>query len=263
MSLNLGTLHAMVREGEKIAVLTCYDASFARLMDSAGVDVLLVGDSLGNVVQGESSTLPVTLDNMVYHATCVNRGVARSFVVVDMPFGSYQESPVQAFRNAAPLLAAGAQMVKIEGGMHMVDTVRFLVERGVPVCAHIGLTPQSVHQLGGYRVQGKKEEDAERLFESARALEDAGAGLIVLEAIPAVLAERISAQLAIPTIGIGAGAGCDGQVLVSYDMLGIYSGRKPRFVRDFLAEAGTVSGAISAYVRAVKDGSFPGPEHSY
>jgi 3-methyl-2-oxobutanoate hydroxymethyltransferase len=254
----------MRAEGEKIAVLTCYDASFAALLERNGVDVLLVGDSLGNVLQGHSSTLPVTLEQMAYHTGCVARGAKRPFIVADMPFGSYQESPAQALRSAVPLMAAGAQMVKLEGGAFMAETVRFLVERGVPVCAHIGLTPQSVHQLGGYRVQGKTDAGAQQMKQDAAALQDAGAALIVLEMVPAPLAAEITRSLAtMATIGIGAGPDCDGQVLVLHDMLGVYPGRKAKFVRNFMDGAASIDDAVKAYVKAVRNGSFPGAEHCY
>lgn len=254
----------MKREGEKIAMLTGYDASFAALEDRCGVDVILVGDSLGNVIQGKTSTLPVTMEHMVYHTECVAHQALRPMVVGDLPFGAYHESQEQAIRNAGRLLAAGAEMVKLEGGEVMAETVHFLTARGVPVCAHIGLTPQSVHALGGYRVQGRDEAGAARMKNDALALEQAGAALMVLEMVPAVLAGEISKMLtACATIGIGAGKDCDGQVLVLYDMLGLYPGRKGRFVKDFMAEAQSIEGAVSAYVRAVKDGSFPTPGHSY
>lgn len=262
--VTLPELARMKREKDRIAMLTGYDASFAALEDRCGVDVVLIGDSLGNVLQGKSSTLPVTMEHMVYHTECVGPIVERAMVVTDMPFGSYHESKEQAIRNAVRLLAAGAEMVKLEGGAVMAETVHFLVERGVPVCAHIGLTPQSVHALGGYRVQGRGEAAAERMRADARALEQAGASLMVLEMVPAALAGEISALLtACATIGIGAGKDCDGQVLVLHDMLGIYPGKKGRFVKDFMAEAQSIEGAVKAYVAAVKDGSFPGPEHSY
>lgn len=261
------TLHELARmraAGEKIAVLTCYDASFAAVLDRCGVDVVLIGDSLGNVIQGQTTTLPVTIEHMVYHTACVARGAKRPFVIGDMPFGSFQESPAQAMRNAVQLMAAGAQMVKIEGGAHMAETVRFLVERGVPVCAHVGLTPQSVHQLGGYRVQGKTDAGAQQLKSDALALQDAGAALIVLEMVPTAVASEITNSLTtMATIGIGAGGGCSGQVLVLYDMLGVFPGRKARFVRNFMAGAPGIDDAIKAYVEAVKDGSFPAPEHGY
>lgn len=262
--ITLPELARMKHAGEKIAMLTGYDASFAALEDRCGVDVILVGDSLGNVIQGRTSTLPVTMEHMVYHVACVANQALRPMVVGDMPFGAYHESQEQAIRNAARLLAAGAEMVKLEGGAVMAETVRFLVERGVPVCTHIGLTPQSVHALGGYRVQGRDEATAARMQADARILEDAGAALMVLEMVPAVLATEITRALKVcATIGIGAGPGCDGQVLVLYDMLGLYPGKKGRFVKDFMATAQSIEGAVGAYVTAVKDGSYPAPEHCY
>ncbi len=256
-------LAKMRANGEKIAVLTCYDASFAQLCDSAGVDALLIGDSLGMVLQGHDSTLPVRLADIAYHTACVARGCRRPLVIADMPFGSFQESPQRALRHASQLMAAGAQMVKMEGGIEMAETTHFLTSRGLPVCAHVGLTPQSVHQLGGYRVQGRDESGASRLLADAQAQQDAGATLIVLEAVPQALAAQVSAQLAIPSIGIGASADCSGQVLVLHDMLDIASGRKARFVRNFMAGQASIAAAIAAYVAAVKDGSFPAAEHCY
>ena len=249
--------------GEKIAVLTCYDASFAVVCDAVGVDALLIGDSLGMVLQGHDSTLPVTLSDIAYHTACVARGSRRPLVIADMPFGSFQESPQRALRNAVTLMAAGAQMVKIEGGVELAETTRFLTARGIPVCAHVGLTPQSVHQLGGYRVQGRDDSGAARLIADALAQQEAGAGLIVLEAIPQGLAAEVTGRLAIPTIGIGASRECSGQVLVLHDMLDVSAGKKARFVRNFMAGQTSIAGAIAAYVNAVKDGSFPGPENCY
>ena len=263
MTTTLTGLQALRAKGEKIAVLTCYDASFATLLEASGVDVLLVGDSLGMVLQGHASTLPVTLDDMIYHTNCVARAAQRAFIVSDMPFGTFQASPQEAFEHAARLLAAGAHMVKLEGGAVMADTVAFLTRRGIPVCAHIGLTPQSVHQLGGYRVQGRSTADAQQLVQDARALEAAGAGLVVLETIPALLAAEITAQLDIPTIGIGAGGECSGQVLVLYDMLDIYPGRKARFVKNYMQGAASIADAVARYVREVKAGTFPGAEHGF
>jgi len=263
MRASLSTLQKRVREGEKLAVLTCYDASFATLLENAGVDVLLVGDSLGMVVQGEETTLPVSMDDMVYHTRCVAHGAKKAFIVADMPFGSYQQGPAQAMRNAAKLMAAGAQMVKLEGGTAMAKTVAFLIERGIPVCGHVGLTPQSVHQLGGYKVQGKGDAASQKLIEDALALQQAGAGLLVLEAIPAALAQQVTQQLAIPTIGIGAGPDCAGQVLVLYDLLGIYPGRPPKFARNFLAGTVSIPAAVERYVKAVKSGEFPASEHCF
>jgi 3-methyl-2-oxobutanoate hydroxymethyltransferase len=261
--VTLTALQKIAQDGGKITMLTCYDASFASMLDHAGVDTLLIGDSLGNVIQGHDSTLPVTMDAMVYHTVCVARGSKKAFIIADMPFGSFQASPAQAFENAARLMAAGAQMVKLEGGAVMVDTVAFLVSRGVPVCGHLGLTPQSVHQLGGYRVQGREEAAARQLVADAEALSVAGAGMIVLEAVPAKLAAEVTRRAAALTIGIGAGLDCDGQVLVLHDMLDIYPGKKARFVKNFMAGAGSIQAAIEAYVREVKAQEFPGPEHSF
>ena len=259
MRLTLTHFAKLRGSGEKIVMLTAYDASFARLADQAGVEILLVGDSLGMVVQGHDSTLPVTMEQMEYHVGMVARGSQTALVVADMPFASYQASREIAFANAARLLVAGAQVVKLEGGTAMADTVRFLVERGIPVCAHVGLTPQSVHQLGGYRVQ----RDAERLLEDARAIEQAGAAMLVLEAIPATLGKQVTEALGIPTIGIGAGKDCSGQVLVLHDMLDIYPGRKARFVRNFMQGAPSIAEALRRYVEAVKTGAFPAPEHTF
>ena len=252
-------LRKLRESGEKIVMLTCYEASFAALCDAAGVDTVLVGDSLGMVVQGHDSTLPVTMEQMEYHVGMVARGSKQALIVADMPFGSYQPSREAAFSNAARLMVAGAQMVKLEGGVAMAETVHFLVERGIPVCGHVGLVPQSVHALGGYRVQ----RDADRILQDARAIEQAGAALLVLEAIPASAATEVTAALAIPTIGIGAGKDCSGQVLVLHDMLGIYPGRKARFVRNFMDGASSVQDAIRRYVEAVRTGAFPAPEHSF
>ncbi len=263
MRTTLTTLQTMRSKGEKIAVLTCYDASFAALLEANGVDILLIGDSLGMVLQGYETTLPVTLDDMVYHTACVARGAKKAFIVADMPFGTFQNSPQEAFVHAAPLMVAGAQMVKLEGGASMVETVRFLTERGIPVCGHIGLTPQSVHQMGGYRVQGKESAAAQQLLQDAVALEQAGAGMIVLEAIPALLAAEITAALSIPTIGIGAGAACSGQVLVLHDILDIYPGKKARFVKNYMQGAQSIADAVARYVREVKAGEFPSSEHGF
>ena len=263
MRTTLTNLQALRDKDEKIAVLTCYDASFAALLETHGVDVLLVGDSLGMVLQGHESTLPVTLDEMVYHTACVTRGAKQSFIVADMPFGTSQVSPEKTFKHAVRLMGAGAQMVKLEGGVAMADTIEFLTQRGIPVCAHIGLTPQSVHQMGGYRIQGKSKADAQRLLNDATAVSDAGAGMVVLETIPALLATEITAQLNIPTIGIGAGAGCSGQVLVLHDMLDIYQGKKARFVKNYMQGANSIADAVAHYVAEVKSGAFPGSEHSY
>ena len=260
--VTLSTLQHMRTHGEKIAVLTGYDASFARAMDEAGVDVILVGDSLGMVVQGQTSTLPVKLSEMTYHTRCVARGAKRAFIVSDLPFATYQQSPEQAFASAAKLMSAGAHMVKLEGGAVMLDTVRFLTSRGIPVCAHLGLLPQSVNQLGGYKVQGRDSVAAQQLKADALAMQHAGAGLLVLEAIPSALAGEVTAALTIPTIGIGAGADCSGQVLVLYDMLGLYP-HPPRFSKNFMQDAGSIPAALSAYVQAVKSSAFPSAEHGF
>jgi len=244
-------------------MLTCYDASFAALLEAQGVDVLLVGDSLGMVLQGLETTLPVTLADMIYHTACVARGAKQSFIISDMPFGTSQISPQETFAHAVRLMVAGAQMVKLEGGAVMLETVRFLTARGIPVCAHIGLTPQSVHQLGGYRVQGKESAVAQQLLEDAIALERAGAAMIVLELVPALLAAEITAQLSVPTIGIGAGASCSGQVLVLYDMLDIYPGKKARFVKNYMQGADSIAAAVNSYVAEVKSGCFPAPENGF
>ena len=263
MKITVQTLMKLAHEGQKITMLTCYDASFAATLDEAGVETLLVGDSLGMVMQGADSTLPVSLEEMAYHVRCVARGARNALIIGDMPFGSYQESPQQAFASAARLMQAGAHMVKLEGGAFMADTTRFLVERGIPVCSHIGLTPQYVNTFGGYRVQGKSEDDAARIRADARALADAGASMVLMECVPAALAGAITAELPVPTIGIGAGPEVSGQVLVIYDMLGVYPGKKARFVKNFMPEAGSIAGAVKAYVHAVKNGSFPAAEHCF
>jgi 3-methyl-2-oxobutanoate hydroxymethyltransferase len=254
----------MKADGRRIVALTAYDASFARVLDANDVDVVLVGDSLGMVVQGHNSTLPVTVEDMVYHTACVARGLRSALLIADLPFQSYA-TPERALDASTPMLAAGgASMVKLEGAGPMLETIHFLSEREIPVCAHLGLTPQSVLRLGGYRVQGREQAAAERLLADAQAVAAAGAELLVLECVPSLLAAEITAQLAIPTIGIGAGSSCDGQILVLHDMLGINSGhRRPRFVKNFLAGAGSIDAAIKAYSDAVRDGSFPGPEHGY
>jgi 3-methyl-2-oxobutanoate hydroxymethyltransferase len=263
--LTVPGLRKMKADRERIAALTAYDASFARALDAAGVDLVLVGDSLGMVVQGHTSTLPVSVDDIVYHTACVARGLHAALLVADMPFQSYA-TPERALDAATRMLAqGGASMVKLEGAGPLLDSIRFLAERDIPVCAHLGLTPQSVLRLGGYRVQGREQAAAGRLRADARAVQDAGADLLVLECVPSALAAEVTAELAIPTIGIGAGPDCDGQILVLHDMLGINSGhRRPRFVRDFLAGGdGTIAGALEAYVRAVKSGEFPTAEHGY
>jgi 3-methyl-2-oxobutanoate hydroxymethyltransferase len=256
----LAELHA---SGEPITMLTCYDASYATLLDDVGIECLLIGDSLGMVVQGHDSTLPVTLQDVAYHVRCVARGNRYAWIVADMPFGTFQARPEDALANAVRLMQAGAKMVKLEGGDWLVPTVQLLARAGIPVCAHLGLTPQSVYALGGYRVQGRSPEAAARLLADAQALQQAGATMLVLEMVPAALAGEVTRQLAIPTIGIGAGSACSGQVLVLHDMLDVFPGRKPRFVRNFMAGADSVRGAIEAYRDAVKARTFPGPEHGY
>ncbi len=265
--ITLTTLQEMKKAGEKFTCLTAYDSSFAALLDAAGVEVLLVGDSLGMVIQGQESTLPVTLDEMIYHTRCVARGCRRALLMADMPFLS-DVDPRQAVSNAGRLMKeGGAQMVKLEGGAMQLETVRRLAGQGIPVCAHLGLQPQSVHKLGGYRVQGRDQESARRIHDDALALQDAGADLLLLECVPASLAARIRDALRIPVIGIGAGPDCDAQVLVLYDMLGITPGKRPRFSHDFLSdpEAGPtdVAGAVRRYVEAVKSGAFPASRHCF
>lgn len=261
-AVTVSSLLNMKNAGEKIAMLTCYDASFASLMDRCGVDMVLVGDSLGNVLQGHSTTLPVTLADIAYHTASVTRGNRSAFVAADMPFGTYA-TPQSAFDNAVKLMQAGAQMVKLEGGAWLVDTVKFLTERGVPVFAHLGLTPQSVHRLGGFKVQGKKAEDVEQLKADAIALQAAGASLLLLEAIPTSVGKEVTELLDIPTIGIGAGPDCSGQVLVMHDMLGVFPGKTARFVRNFMDGQSSIEGAIRAYVEAVKESVFPASEHCF
>ena len=246
-----------------IAMLTCYDASFASLLDQAGVDILLIGDSLGMVLQGHDSTMPVTIDQMIYHTECVARAKTKAWVLVDMPFGSYQESPEQAYNNAARLVAAGAQMVKLEGGAWLAPTVKFLTDRGIPVCAHLGLTPQSVHALGGYRVQGRDQAAADQLIADAKLLQNHGADMVLVELIPTPLGKRLEEELTVPTIGIGAGPHTTGQVLVLHDILDVSPGKKARFVKNYLREAGTIQGAVERFVAEVKSGAYPGPEHGF
>ncbi|WP_407656057.1 3-methyl-2-oxobutanoate hydroxymethyltransferase [Lampropedia hyalina] len=260
--VSLPRLADMHARGEKITMLTAYDATFAAVADQAGVDTILVGDSLGMVCQGRHSTVGVSLEHMRYHTECVARGVRRvqgtAWVVADLPFGSYQESREQALRNATVLMEAGAHMVKLEGGGWTAPTVEFLVARGIPVCGHLGLTPQTVHALGGYRVQGRAEADAQRLRQEALELADAGATLLVLEMVPATLARQLTGEMPhCATIGIGAGQGTAGQVLVLHDMLGMNLGRMPRFVRNFMEGQNSIQAAMAAYVQAVKQGQFP------
>lgn len=256
--VTLHRLREMHAKGEKIAMITAYDSTFARLVDDAGVDCILVGDSLGMLVQGHGSTVPVTLDEMVYHTRCVVRGNRTAWVLGDLPFGSYQDSREQAMRSSVALMQAGAQMIKLEGGGWTAETVHFLTERGVPVCAHLGLTPQSVHALGGYRIQGRDAAGAETLRKHARELADAGSSMMVLELMPSDVAALVqSDNPGVMTIGIGAGQRTAGQVLVLHDMLNFTRGKLPRFVRNFTAEGGSAEDAVRRYVHAVKDGSFP------
>lgn len=257
-------LQSMKAKGEKIAVLTAYDYPFALIMDQAGIDVILVGDSAGSVFSGYDNTLPVTMEEMLYHTRAVARGVTKSLIIADMPFMSYQVDLAEARRNAGRLIKdGGAQAVKLEGGVHVAETIRTIVAMDVPVVAHIGLTPQSVHRMGGFRVQGREEAQANQLLADARAVADAGACAVVLEGIPAKLAREITAMLTIPTIGIGAGVDCDGQVLVIHDILGLCEKYSPKFVKRFADVSGTIRQGIDDYIREVKDGSFPGPEHSF
>jgi 3-methyl-2-oxobutanoate hydroxymethyltransferase len=260
-TLSVQDLAAMKKAGEKITSLTAYDASFAALVDQAGIDVILVGDSLGMVIQGRDSTLPVTVSDMVYHTRSVAGARKRAFVAADLPFASYA-MPEQALKNAARLMQeGGAQMVKLEGAR--TEIIAFLVEQGIPVCGHLGLLPQSVNRLGGYKVQGRAPEQAQKILQEALAIEQAGAGLLVLECVPAALAAEISRRLQIPVIGIGAGPDCDGQVLVLYDMLDISVGNRPRFSRNFMAGASSIADAVCRYHQAVKGAQFPAAEHSY
>lgn len=259
------TLHSLAAQrvhGEKFAMLTCYDASFATLMHGCGVEILLVGDTLGMVCQGHANTLKVTLTDVAYHTSSVARGSPSSMLMADMPFGTYA-TPQDAFLNAVQLIRAGAHMVKLEGGAWLAETVRFLTERAIPVCAHLGLTPQSIHQLGGYKIQGKTIESAAALRADALTLQQAGAAMALLEAIPASLGKSITDALTIPTVGIGAGPDCSGQVLVLHDMLNIFPGHKPRFVKNFMEGQSSIQAAISAYVRAIKEGIYPAPEHCF
>ncbi|MFM9915097.1 MAG: 3-methyl-2-oxobutanoate hydroxymethyltransferase [Rhizobacter sp.] len=262
--ITLHRLREMHAAGEPISVLTCYDASFARLLDSAGVDCLMVGDSLGMVVQGQSSTLPVALDDAAYHTRCVARGNRSAWLISDLPFGSYQQSREQALASATVLMQAGAHMVKLEGGGWTAETVRFLVDRGIPVCAHLGLTPQSVHALGGYRVQGRGDEAVALLIRQATELAQAGAAMMVVELVPSEAGRALTHAVNIPVIGIGAGVDCSGQVLVLHDMLGVTQGKLPRFVRDFMKGSPSIETAISTYVADVKARRFPDPAlHGY
>ena len=261
--VTLATLQAMQQRGEKIACLTAYDAGFTRVLEAAGVDMFIVGDSLGMVLMGYDSTVPVTMDDMLHHAANVARAGRSAYRIVDLPARSY-ETPIRALANARRLMdEGGAHMVKLEGGTGRAAVIEHLVSHDIPVCGHIGLLPQSVEEYGGYRVQGRDAAGAAALLADAAALENAGAAMLVVECVPAALAAGITAAVSMPVIGIGAGPHCDGQVLVLYDMLGMMSGHRPRFVRDFLQEHGSIQGAVAAYVAAVKDGSYPSIEHSY
>ncbi|WP_166269766.1 3-methyl-2-oxobutanoate hydroxymethyltransferase [Marinobacter caseinilyticus] len=262
MAVTINTLREYKRNGETFSVLTAYDAAFAQVVSEAGIDVILIGDSLGMVLQGHDSTLPVTMEHMCYHVRSVAKGNRGALVMADMPFMSYGTTTA-ALDNAAELMRAGAHMVKLEGTDWMTDTIAALSERGIPVCAHLGLTPQFVNKLGGYKVQGRDEKQAEMMIEHACQLEAAGADVILLECVPAVLAARITQAVKAPVIGIGAGADTDGQVLVLHDMLGVTPGRRPKFVKNFMTETGSVQGAIEAYHEAVKDRTFPSEEHTF
>ena len=261
--ITVSTLNKMKQAGEKIAMLTCYEASFASLMSDSGVDMLLVGDSLGMTVQGHDSTLPVTLADMVYHTRAVARGNKNAMIVTDLSFGSFQQNKEQAFAAAVELMQAGAHMVKLEGGVWMAETTEFLQMRGIPVCAHIGLTPQSVNAFGGYKVQGKGDVAAQALLADAQAHADAGAALVLMECVPAALAAEVTRSIACPTIGIGAGVDCDGQVLVMHDILGVFPGKTARFVRNFMQGQDSIQAAVGAYVNAVKKSEFPAAEHQF
>jgi 3-methyl-2-oxobutanoate hydroxymethyltransferase len=260
--ITISKLLAMRAEGEKIAMLTAYDSTMSALLNRSGVETILIGDSLGNVIQGHSSTTPVSVEQVAYHTECVARANTHAFIIADLPFASYGD-PIQALDSAAELMRAGADMVKLEGGDWQIDIIQYLVERSVPVCAHLGLLPQSVHILGGYKVQGKSKDAAILMLEQAISCEQAGAQMIVLEAIPSSLGKLITESLSIPTIGIGAGANCSGQVLVLQDMLGISPGKPPKFVKNFMDGHTSIEAAVKAYVREVKSGKFPGPEHGF
>ena len=260
--VTVSSLLSMKQSGEKITVLTAYDASFAALFDKCGIEAILIGDSLGNVIQGHKTTIPVTIEELAYHTSCVARGVTNSIVIADMPFATYGDKPT-ALKNAARLMQAGAQMVKLEGGAWLAEIVEHLVIQGIPVCAHLGLTPQSVNTMGGFKVQGKTKEAADQMITDAKVLEKAGAQLLVLEAIPAALGKQITDALSIPTIGIGAGPDCSGQVLVMHDALGAFPGRQPKFVKNFLAQSNSIEDAVKLYRKEVKEGTFPAEEHCF
>jgi 3-methyl-2-oxobutanoate hydroxymethyltransferase len=263
MKVTTSVLQKMRQENDRITMLTCTDASFAALLDAEGVDIFLVGDSLGMTVQGHDSTLPVTMEDMLYHTRIVARRTQRALVLGDMPFGSYQQSPAQAYENAARLMSCGAHMVKLEGAEIMAPQIEFIASRGIPVCGHIGLTPQSVHAIGGWKIQGKTDDAAEQLVAAGRALENAGASLMVVELVPTAVGKAVTDALSIPVMGIGAGAQCSGQILNLYDMLDIYPGKKPRFVKNFMDGSPSIAAAIGRFVKEVKAGTFPGPENSF
>ncbi len=260
--ITTASLLKMKQDGQKFTAITAYDATFAKLFDDEGAHVLLIGDSLGMVLQGGQDTLAVNMDEMVYHTRCVARGASNALIIADMPFMSYA-TPEQTYQNAARLMAAGARMVKMEGGDWLCDTIRHLTRNGVPVCGHLGLTPQSVHVFGGFKVQGRDEFQAQEIYRQALELQAAGIQLLVLECVPSSLAERISKALRIPVIGIGAGPATDGQILVMHDAFGVTSGYVPKFTKNFLAETGDVRAAVRLYVQQVSEGSFPGPEHCF
>lgn len=261
--ITVTTLQKMKAAGEKIAMLTAYDATFASVMDEAGVDMILVGDSLGMAIQGRSSTLSVTLDDMCYHTSCVARGAKNAMIVSDFSFGSFQQSKEQALASAHRLMASGAHMVKLEGGEYMAETTFFLQQRGIPVCAHIGLTPQSVNVFGGFKVQGKTESAAAQLLKDAKAHEEAGASIVLMECVPSALAAEVTRSVSCPTIGIGAGVDCDGQVLVMHDMLDVFPGKKAKFVKNFMQGKDSIQAAFKAYVEEVKAKTFPDEAHSF
>ncbi|MCJ8321397.1 MAG: 3-methyl-2-oxobutanoate hydroxymethyltransferase [Colwellia sp.] len=260
--ITTATLLKMKQQSEKISTITAYDASFAKLFDQAGIHAILIGDSLGMVLQGEDNTLPVSIDAMAYHTRCVKRGVEDTLIISDMPFMSYATTE-QTYENAAKLMQAGASMIKMEGGSWLVDTIKGLTERGIPVCGHLGLTPQSVHVFGGFKVQGRQQEQADMIIEQAKELEQAGIQLLVLECIPASLGKAITAAVNIPTIGIGAGKDTDGQILVMHDALGISCSYMPKFSRNFLKDTGDIKKAIELYIDEVSNENFPGDDHIF
>lgn len=263
MRLTLKDLEKKYLAKEKLTMVTIYDAAFAAQAEIGGVEILFIGDSVGMTVQGHDSPLPVTIDDMVYHTRAVVRGSKQGLILSDMPFGSYQQSPEQAFDNAVKLMQAGANMVKLEGGKVIAPAVRFLVDRGIPVCGHIGLTPQAVNTLGGFKVQGKTDSGAQQLLEDAMAIEAAGAAMTVIEAVPVTLGKQVTEAIKIPTIGIGAGPHCSGQILLAYDMLDIFPGRKAKFVKNYMANEHNIGAAFARFVKEVKDGSYPSPEYCY